>query len=129
MALGSVATATFTRAEIDTMLKRAMYSNGRVIYSGNIGLSGTLTLPSTVDYISIPISDGKEELKIARGCTTKYTRTLPLSSGSMTTSGLPTYEYTFQFSADGTFKTSYRRISGSSVSQSGNYNLTGYHYY
>ena len=65
MAFGSVSTATFTRAEIDTMLKKAMYSEGKVVWSGIITVGynygGSITVPDTVDYIIV------NGVKIARG--------------------------------------------------------------
>lgn len=116
MALGSVSIATFTRAEFENMLKKAMYSEGKLVFTGILRpqwkYGASLSIPEEVDYVVVG------GLKLTRG-------------GSGKASGHPDrYESV----------TSYTTISFSSNTLSaggywpnnGDYmtlNVEGYHYY
>lgn len=47
----------YTKAEVNTLMKKAMYSEGKLVGTGNVTYSynsdGTLVVPSTSDYIKI----------------------------------------------------------------------------
>lgn len=57
----------YTKAEVNTLMKKAMYSEGKLVGTGNVTYSynsdGTLVVPSTSDYIKIvsvsDYTDGK----------------------------------------------------------------------
>lgn len=116
MALGSVSIVPYTRAEVEKMLKRAMYSEGKLVFTGRLSpqwrYGASLSIPEEVDYVVVG------GMKLTRG-------------GSGKTSGHPDgYENV----------TSYTTISFSSNTLSasgyypndGNYmtlNVEGYHYY
>lgn len=57
MALGIVGIATFTRAEFENMLKKAMYSEGKLVFTGSLSAQwrygGSLSIPSDVDYVVV----------------------------------------------------------------------------
>ena len=126
MALGSVATATFTRAEIDTMLKKAMYSNGKVTGSGATSFSynedGVLHFSEDTDYVALTCYSCSQNVagyyqlpngtKLARG-------------GSISTPG--NYHCTISFSTDGTLR--FIGYCAMSKSERAYYTAEGYHYY
>lgn len=57
MALGSVSIPPFTRAEFKNAIKKAMYSEGKLVYTARATFSykssEILTLPATVDYVKL----------------------------------------------------------------------------
>lgn len=72
----------YTKAEVNTLMKKAMYSEGKLVGTGKVTYSynsdGTLVVPSTSDYIKIAnvvdYTTGKEytvpqNTKMVRGTT------------------------------------------------------------
>lgn len=65
----------YTKAEVNTLMKKAMYSEGKLVGTGNVTYSynsdGTLVVPSTSDYIKIvSVSDN----------TTYHSYTVPINT-------------------------------------------------
>ena len=127
MALGSVSIVPYTRAEVEKMLKRAMYSEGKLVYTARATFSykssEILTLPATVDYVKL--SGGsydswvQDSYHVPEG--TKLTR------GSSFRTNMSSYYAKITFSEDGTL-----RFDGYDVSNkiySASFNVEGYHYY
>lgn len=52
----------YTKAEVNTLMKKAMYSEGKLVGTGRVTYSyngdGTLVVPSTSDYIKIVSASG-----------------------------------------------------------------------
>lgn len=119
MALGSVSIATFTRAEFENMLKKAMYSEGKLVWSATVNASSTTNVPDEVDYIAITVSDSS--VKVARGFSAQWTSTTYINSRPYTV------YHTAKFSGEGTLTLSWS--SSANISSGGTYRLTGYHYY
>lgn len=55
--IGNTSVIPFTRAEIDSLVNRKAYPEGKLVYTGNIAssfhYSGSVTLPDDVDYIKL----------------------------------------------------------------------------
>lgn len=119
MALGSVSVATFTRAEFENMLKKAMYSEGKLVWSATVNASSTTNVPDEVDYITIPVSDSL--IKVARGGSAKWTSTSYINSRPYSV------YHTAKFSDKGTLTLSWS--CSANISSGGSYNVDGYHYY
>ena len=53
MALGIVSIVPYTRAEVEKMLKRAMYSEGKLVFTGRLSVQwkygDSLSIPEEVD--------------------------------------------------------------------------------
>ena len=65
MALGSVSIIPYTRADVEKMLKRAMYSEGKLVFTGILSpqwkYGASISIPEEVDYVVVG------GLKLARG--------------------------------------------------------------
>lgn len=121
MAFGNVSTAAFTRAEIDNMLKKAMYSEGKVVWTehinANSSYSVSTTVPDTVDYV---IAEG---VKIARGGNGRISATASNGSNTGTGHSLVTFD------ASGKLTVSAHDYSATGGVLYMPLNVTGYHYY
>ena len=57
MALGSVSIIPYTRADVEKMLKKAMYSEGKLVFTGRLSVQwrygGSLSIPEEVDYVVV----------------------------------------------------------------------------
>ena len=57
MALGIVSIVPYTRAEVEKMLKRAMYSEGKLVFTGRLSVQwkygDSLSIPEEVDYVVV----------------------------------------------------------------------------
>lgn len=58
----------YTKAEVNTLMKKAMYSEGKLVGTGNVTYSynrdGTLVVPSTSDYIKIVSVSGHSSYSV-----------------------------------------------------------------
>lgn len=109
MALGIVSTAPFTRAEFETAIKKAMYSEGKLVWTGSArAVSDTVNIPTDVDYLIAHFAT--RDSKLLRGYSMK------VSVNSLT--------YTIRFTTGGVFT-----ISCSNSNVSGYISIAGYHYY
>ena len=58
----------YTKAEVNTLMKKAMYSEGKLVGTGNVTYSynsnGTLVVPSTSDYIKIVSVSGHRSYSV-----------------------------------------------------------------
>lgn len=58
----------YTKAEVNTLMKKAMYSEGKLVGTGNVTYSynsnGTLVVPSTSDYIKIVSVSGNRSYSV-----------------------------------------------------------------
>lgn len=58
----------YTKAEVNTLMKKAMYSEGKLVGTGRITYSynsdGTLVVPSTSDYIKIVSVSGSSSYSV-----------------------------------------------------------------
>lgn len=58
----------YTKAEVNTLMKKAMYSEGKLVGTGRITYSynsdGTLVVPSTSDYIKIVSVSGRSSYSV-----------------------------------------------------------------
>ena len=58
----------YTKAEVNTLMKKAMYSEGKLVGTGRITYSynsdGTLVVPSTSDYIKIVSVSGHSSYSV-----------------------------------------------------------------
>ena len=123
MALGIVGIVPYTRAEVKQMLKQATYPNGKVVWSQGISVSGSITVPEEVDYITAGYGD--ETYTVARGGSQSW------SQSSYVINRTETITYTLRFNKDGTFRASWSSTSSSHFvpGNGSSYALTGYHYY
>ena len=115
MALGSVSIATFTRAEFENMLKKAMYSEGVIVFSGVVKhgyrYSYSISVPDTVDYVIL--KDSANDVNLARG-----------GSALLCCRDSPSTCTNVTFSSAGTVTTEpHWKTTDLPV------NVTGYHYY
>ena len=57
MALGSVSIIPYTRADVEKMLKRAMYSEGKLVFTGILSpqwkYGASISIPEEVDYVVV----------------------------------------------------------------------------
>lgn len=116
MALGSVSIVPYTRAEVEKMLKRAMYSEGKLVFTGSLSpqwrYGASLSIPEEVDYVVVG------GLKLTRG-------------GSGKASGHPdgypnvTSYTTISFSSNTLSASGYSPNDGDYMTL----NVEGYHYY
>lgn len=127
MALGIVSTAPFTRAEFETAIKKAVYSEGQLVYTGSASFTynsdGSLSLPDTVDYVKLTCSGGKGD----------YLKYYYVPAGTLLTRGTQIYTNRGDFYAKITFAASGTLIfvGYNSVSKGdrADYLVAGYHYY
>ena len=127
MALGSVSIPPFTRAEFKNAIKKAMYSEGKLVYTARATFSykssEILTLPATVDYVKL--SGGtydswvQDSYHVPEG--TKLTR------GSSFRTNTGSYYAKITFSEDGTLR--FDGYDVSSKTYTASFSVEGYHYY
>ena len=119
MALGSVSIPPFTRAEFKNAIKKAMYSEGVIVFSGAVTFgyrySYSVSVPDTVDYVIL--KDSANDVKLARG-----------GSAMLRCAINPSVSRSVTFSSGGTITTNPHWVS-SAGSDELPINVTGYHYY
>lgn len=138
MALGSVSTAAFTRAEIDTMLKRAVYSDGQVVWTGTATLGYNsrcnLVVPDEVDYIEVTFPSKKPDatengVSYSSGAKQHLARgsSIDIGIGYIGNASKPMTAYiSLSFKSDGSLTSTYaesNRVPDVPI------HLTGRHYY
>ena len=127
MALGSVSIIPYTRAEVEKMLKKAMYSDGKLVYTDRATFSynsrAVLTLPATVDYVKL--SGGSYDSYVQNSYHvpegTKLTR------GSSFATNARKYYARITFKEDGTLH--FDGYDASSKNSPASFTVEGYHYY
>lgn len=135
MALGIVATSsgvsTYTKDEIDLLMKKAMYSEGKIVVTGSVVFSynsdGTLKVPAETDYVKLVCTKDDTQSGSYGPYYTVPSGTKLAKGSTITTSSISNAYATISFGEDGTirFVGYYSTSKGSKAS----YIVTGYQYY
>lgn len=116
----------YTKAQVDQLLKKAMYSEGKLVGTGNVTYSynsdGTLVVPSTSDYIKIvSVSDN----------TTYHSYTVPINTKMVIGTTLHTNDsrYYGRITFDTNGKITCAGYDASNKSYTCTYYIEAYQYY
>lgn len=119
----------YTKAQVDQLLKKAMYSEGKLVYTGMCAFSynsdGNVTVPSSTDYVKLKVKYDNATFTTMHGSSSAYSgfdNTKLVKGGELSNSNL---KITFYTSGKITFVGYY----STSKSATAGYYIEAYQYY